>query len=53
MCNATDNKSPPLIIYKGKNIWDQWLAAPKTDFQDTVYAASNKGWRVIFSQVTF
>lgn len=44
MCNAAGDKAPPLIIYKGKNVWDQWLAPPEHEFKGTVYAASKKGW---------
>lgn len=44
LCNAAGDKAPPLIIFKGKHLWDQWLAPPKADFPGTVYAASGKGW---------
>lgn len=44
MCNANGDKAPPLIIYKGKHLWDQWIAAPQKDFPGTVYAATKKGW---------
>lgn len=44
MCNAAGEKAPPLIIFKGKHLWDQWLAPPKSDYPGTVYAASKKGW---------
>ncbi|XP_072400768.1 uncharacterized protein [Diabrotica undecimpunctata] len=44
MCNAAGQKAPPLIIYKGLHLWDQWIAPPGTDFEGSVYAATKKGW---------
>lgn len=29
--NATGKKVPPLIIFKGKFVWDQWVANPHAD----------------------
>lgn len=41
--SASGKKAPPLIIFKAKNIWNEWL--PKTEiFPGTVYAASSNGW---------
>lgn len=43
-CNAVGDKAPPLIIFKGKNVWDQWIAPPDTGFPKTTYAATSNGW---------
>lgn len=43
-CNAVGVKAPPLIIFKGKNVWDQWVAPPATEFPNTTYAATSNGW---------
>lgn len=41
--NAAGEKMPPLIIYKGKNLWDKWV--PKTGaFKNTAYTSTPKGW---------
>lgn len=42
--NAAGRRVPPLIIYKGKNMWDQWRAPPENEFPGTAYAASPNGW---------
>lgn len=44
LASASGIKAPPLIIFKGINIWDQWVAPEGTGFPGTVYAASKKGW---------
>lgn len=41
-CNANGDKGPPLIIYKGKNVWNEWIS--KDAYPGTVYAASKNGW---------
>lgn len=43
-CSAAGNKAPPLIVFKGKNIWDQWMAPQGKGFPNTAYAASPNGW---------
>lgn len=43
-CSATGEKAPPLIIFKGKHVWEQWTAPPGTEFPNTTYAATSKGW---------
>lgn len=42
--SAAGDKIPPLIIFKGKNIWDQWQAPENTGFPNTTYAATSNGW---------
>ncbi|KAJ8946650.1 hypothetical protein NQ314_008822 [Rhamnusium bicolor] len=37
-------KAPPLIIFKGKNIWDSWLPDVEKSYTGTSYAASPNGW---------
>lgn len=44
MYNAAGEKAPPLIIYKGLHVWDQWLAPPEAEYPGTVYASSKNGW---------
>ncbi|PZC77478.1 hypothetical protein B5X24_HaOG203356 [Helicoverpa armigera] len=44
--SASGRKLPPLIVFKGKFVWDQWMADLNDsdyDFELT-YAASAKGW---------
>ncbi|XP_068083401.1 uncharacterized protein [Anabrus simplex] len=41
-CNAAGGKAPPLIIFKGKYVWDQWVAP--NGYPGTVYASSINGW---------
>nr|CAH7754791.1 unnamed protein product [Callosobruchus chinensis] len=43
-CSATGQRVPPLIIFKGKNIWYQWKAPPDEEFPGTAYAATPNGW---------
>lgn len=43
MASASGQKAPPLVIFKGLNIWDQWQAADDS-FPGMCYAASKKGW---------
>lgn len=42
-CSAIGQKAPPLIIFKGKNIWDKWVP-DQSDFPGTTYAATTNGW---------
>lgn len=44
LANAAGGKAPPLIIYKGRHMWDQWCAPNNKEYPGTVYAASSKGW---------
>jgi hypothetical protein len=41
--SASGQKAPPLVIFKAKNLWNEWI--PKTEiFPDMTYAASENGW---------
>lgn len=42
--SALGDKVPPLIIFKGKNMWDQWHAPENTGYPGTTYAATSNGW---------
>ncbi|CAI6358102.1 unnamed protein product [Macrosiphum euphorbiae] len=42
-CNASGEKGPPLIIFKGKSVWDKWVGE-KSNFPGTTYAATENGW---------
>jgi hypothetical protein len=43
-CSASGLKAPPLVIYKGKSVWDEWVAEEKDSFPGTSYAATKKEW---------
>ncbi|KAB0790136.1 hypothetical protein PPYR_14990, partial [Photinus pyralis] len=38
--SASGEKAPPLIVYKGKNVWDTWIAEDGKGYPGTAYAAS-------------
>lgn len=40
--NALGEKMPPLIIFKGKHMWDEWTSAEA--YPGTTYAATKNGW---------
>ncbi|KAJ3619046.1 hypothetical protein MTP99_005835 [Tenebrio molitor] len=42
--SASATKAPPLIVFKGKNVWDSWVADDDKSFPGTAYAASPNGW---------
>lgn len=42
--NAAGEKLPPLIVFKGKNIWDTWMAPQQLSYPNTSYAVSENGW---------
>ncbi|KAJ8891203.1 hypothetical protein PR048_010718 [Dryococelus australis] len=42
--NAAGEKLPPLIVFKGKNIWDTWMAPQQLTHPNTSYTASENGW---------
>lgn len=40
-CSAAGDKTPPLIIFKGKNLWNEWTS--EEYYPGTVYAATKNG----------
>lgn len=42
--SASGLKLPPMIIFKGKYLWDTWVASEDQSFPGLVYASSQKGW---------
>lgn len=40
--SAAGQKTPPLIIFKGKNVWDEWTSPDA--YPGTSYAATQNGW---------
>ncbi|XP_072395027.1 uncharacterized protein [Diabrotica undecimpunctata] len=42
--NAFGDKVPPCIVFKGKFVWDQWMATQDPDNLDIAYAATPNGW---------
>ncbi|CAH2095105.1 unnamed protein product [Euphydryas editha] len=40
--SAAGQKTPPLIIFKGKNVWDEWTSPDA--YPGTTYAATKNGW---------
>lgn len=42
--SAAGQKLPPPIIFKGKNMWDTWMADEAHTFPGTSYAATPNGW---------
>lgn len=43
-CNANGDKAPPLIIFKGKQIWTHIVPPEGKGFPGTTYAATPNGW---------
>lgn len=43
--NAAGGRAPPLIIFRAKNIWDQWKVLPGNEYPGMAYAATPNGWR--------
>lgn len=41
-CSAAGAKLPPLIVFTGKNVWDEWTSTE--GYIGTTYAATKKGW---------
>lgn len=46
-CNTAGQRVPPLIIHKGKDMWDQWKTSVDKEFTSTTYAAAPNGDRNI------
>lgn len=42
--NAGGDKLPPLNVFKGRNIWDTWIAPDEATLPGTSYAASPNEW---------
>lgn len=42
--SATGKKNSPLIVFKGKHMWDQWIANTDDYDFEISYAASSRGW---------
>lgn len=43
--NAVGKKLTPLIVYKGKHVYDEWMAEEKQEYDFEIsYAASKRGW---------
>lgn len=43
-CSAMGDKCPPLFIFKGKNVWNQWIPNESEGFPGSTFAATSKGW---------
>lgn len=41
-CSASGTKIPPLIIFKGLNVWNEWVY--QNENCKTTYAATKRGW---------
>lgn len=42
--SADGFKAPPLIVFKAKNMWDDWVAPRTDEFPGTSYAVTANGW---------
>lgn len=42
--SASGKKLSPMIVFKGKNVWDQWMAETEHYDFELSYAASARGW---------
>lgn len=42
--SADGGKLPPLIIFKGKNVWDNWLSPQEEIYPGSSFAATKNGW---------
>lgn len=43
-CSASGAKVPPLIVFKGKSIWSEWVGSKDLEYPGTSYAATKNGW---------
>lgn len=42
--NANGDKLPPLVVFKGKNIWEQWIPPENQIFPNMGFVSSENGW---------
>lgn len=42
--NAAGGKLPPLILFKGKNVWDDWLPSEDKIFPGMSFGVTKNGW---------
>lgn len=42
--NAAGGKAPPLVIFKGKNVWSSWVPEENDLYSNMSFAASTNGW---------
>lgn len=43
-CSAAGDKGAALVVFKGKDVYDEWTAPEIPDGPKLVYAATKKGW---------
>ena len=41
--NAAGEKLPPLIVFKGKNVWDSWMVPGGEGYPEMTYAETKNG----------
>jgi hypothetical protein len=44
VANAAGEKLPSLIVFKGKNVLDSWMAPPGKEYLQIIYAVTKNGW---------
>lgn len=42
--NAAGEKLPPMIVFKGKNVWDSWIPKKEEEYPGISYGATKNGW---------
>lgn len=42
--NEAGGKVSLIIIFKGINVWDEWIADACSGYPDTMYCATKMGW---------
>lgn len=42
--SADGIKAFPLIVFKAKNMWDDWIAPSTDEYPGTSYAVTSNGW---------
>lgn len=44
-CNAAGDKLPPLVIFRGVNVWTSWIPSEEEEqYKGMTYTASQNGW---------